>query len=206
MRIVATLFIVSFLSVGCERIFIEPANGYTTQSLYDQLWETVDGKYTYFDYKNIDWDAAYERHVGRIQPTMSEDSLFDVLGDLLFELQDGHVNLSAGFNRSRNWTWFEDFPSNYNANFVERVYLDRDYFFTGALIHRVIREDVGYLRYSSFANPISAQQMDFVLEKMENTKGLIIDVKGFQKVFAIIIGFPQVLVGFYLFLLLFLSD
>lgn len=164
-------------SWSCERIFISPNPDNSPQAVFDQLWTTVDEGYTYFDYKNVDWDQVYTEQVGRIQDNMSEDSLFEVLSDVLFELRDGHVNLSGGFNFSRNWDWFQDFPANYNSNFVEQTYLGRDYFVTGSLVHQVLRDNIGYIRYSSFANGITTKQLDFVLGKMADTKGLIIDVR-----------------------------
>gem|GEM_PF-6185999 len=52
-------------------------------------------------------------------PICIADSLYNVLADMLFELKDGHVNLSTLNNRNRNWKWYTGFSSNYNLEFVE---------------------------------------------------------------------------------------
>ena len=61
---------------------------------FDQLWKIIDEKYCFLDYKDIDWDAIGTEYRSRLYPEMSNQELFGVLNDMLYELKDGHVNLT----------------------------------------------------------------------------------------------------------------
>ena len=43
---------------------------------------------------------------------------------MLGELKDGHVNLGASFDFGRNWSYFEDYPDNYNAELIRKIAAD----------------------------------------------------------------------------------
>ncbi len=172
-----------FLSIGlfvlssCEALFLEEDTADDPQAIFDQVWRTVDEKYVYFDYKGIDWVAVRNKYQPRIKAGMSDDSLYNVLADMLFELKDGHVNLSTPNNRSRNWKWFTGFPSNYNREFVGRQYLNLDQMeITGGIPHNWIG-NVGYLSYASFSEPIGSDAIDYIMTRYQSGKGLIIDIR-----------------------------
>jgi hypothetical protein len=94
--------------------------------------------YSYFELKNIDWESVKLQYEPIIHNGISQQELFEVLSELLFELEDGHVNLTSPFNRSRNWDWFQDFPLNYNQGIIDGNYLGKDFWITGPLRHQVI--------------------------------------------------------------------
>jgi Peptidase family S41/Tricorn protease C1 domain len=180
MKYLKTLLLIlisSALTTSCSRILMTPDTRNTPTNCFDMLWKTVDNNYAFFDYKNIDWQAARAKYRPRVSDSMSQDSLFRVLAALLSELKDGHVNLSSSFDRSRNWSWKDDFTDNYNPNFVYRRYLKRDFLITGSLNNQMLEDSIGYIRYSSFSSPISDNDLNFVLKRFENAKGIIIDVR-----------------------------
>jgi C-terminal processing protease CtpA/Prc len=96
---------------------------------------------------------------------------------MLRELRDGHVNLKTSFDYGRNWSWKEDYPDNVNDNIINRNYLKNDYFITRALLNQWLRDSVGYIRYTSFGSPVSDADLDFVLERFKNAKGIIFDIR-----------------------------
>ncbi len=96
---------------------------------------------------------------------------------MLFELRDGHVNLTTANNRSRNHTWRQDFPDNFNPNFTSRHYLGRDYYATGSLPNQILPDSIGYMTYRSFSAPVSDADLDFVLERFDKMRGIIFDVR-----------------------------
>lgn len=63
--------------------------------VFEFAWNELDAYYGGFDQRGIDWDHAYETHRPRIDASSDEDELFEVLGDLLATLDDGHVRLTA---------------------------------------------------------------------------------------------------------------
>ena len=73
---------------------------------FEALWQILDDRYCFFEYKEIDWDEVYTQYKSRIKSHMSDQQLFDVLAEMLAELKDGHVNLYSSFNTARYWKWF----------------------------------------------------------------------------------------------------
>lgn len=169
------ILVISFS--GCEKVLLAPNPKATPQTVFNEVWSQVDEGYVYFDYKNIDWQGVKRQYESFIYEGMSEDSLFGVLNSMLYELKDGHVNLNAGFNRSRNWDWYQDYPANYNASFVEQTYLGKEFNITGPFIHKILKDNIGYIRYASFNNGFSKQTLDYVINAVAGTKGLILDVR-----------------------------
>src|SRR5690554_7852438 len=82
----------SFLQ-GCEDMSMQFNND--PRGNFDALWTILDRNYCFFDYKEINWDSIYINYSERVTPEMGNDALFKLLGLMLAELKDGHVNLSA---------------------------------------------------------------------------------------------------------------
>ncbi len=178
MRILIYLFLVTFALAGisCEKIFFDPEPDNSPESIFEQVWKFADEEYSFFSYKNIDWDSVYNVYSQEIQAGMTEEELFDVLAEMLFLLKDGHVNLKSPFDRSRNWFWYLDYPQNYNYSLLERNYFRGREQYAGPFI-LVDFDDAGYIHYRSFGNRVSDENMDYVLEKFKQHQGLIIDLR-----------------------------
>lgn len=107
---------------------------------------------------------------------MNPFELFDVLGEMLAELKDGHVNLLSTFNRSRNWSWYEDFPLFYDEQLIYDLYLKTDYRIIGPL-HAQTVENMLNVNYRSFERKVTEKHMDEIVRLMQFHDGLIIDVR-----------------------------
>jgi len=111
-----------------------------------------------------------------VSDKMKEDQLFEVLCDMLSELRDGHVNLVYSSDYGRYWAWQEDYPKNFSDS-LERRYLGTDYKIASGLRYRVLDDNIGYIRYESFQNPIGEGNLDDVLSYLALCRGLIIDIR-----------------------------
>lgn len=163
---------------ACEKLAFEKEIDNTPVQNFHYLWNEVNEKYAFLEYKEIDWDSIYEVYRPQISNDISSDSLFSVLGRMLNELRDGHVNLFSPFNLSRYDITLLG-PVNINTRIIKENYLKDNYYTTGSFVHNFIDNgNVGYIRYSSFSNSIiSNYELDFLLERYKNTKGLIIDIR-----------------------------
>ena len=159
---------------GCIR---EEEYDNTPQGNFDALWTIIDEQYCFLDYKQIDWDAVYDRYRPLITPDMSGDGLFEVLGNMLAELKDGHVNLSSASNTARYWNWYLDYPRNFNEALVES-YLGRDYRIGGGANYTILDDNIGYIYYGDFSSGIGEGNLDEMLLYLSICNGLIIDVRG----------------------------
>lgn len=166
------------ISTACEKALMPASAEDSPDANFESLWWTVKEKYSFFNYKGIDWDSAYRVYRPRIQPEMSDEALFGVLDSLLYLLRDGHVNLVAPFNFSRNWRWYLDAPDNFNAEALERHYLRSDHRRAGGFQYQIWPEDsIAYLHYPSFAASFSEQQLDLIFGFLAPAKGLILDLR-----------------------------
>jgi hypothetical protein len=172
------LLLTSILSTtACSTLLFKSDPRNTPTNCFNAMWQTIDEHYSYFNYKHVDWDSVKTIYAKRIDDNMTQDSLYTVLSGMLYELKDGHVNLSTSTNRSRNWSWREDFPDNYNPNFVARNYLKKDFHYTGSLPNQFLKDSIAYIRYGSFSFGITDGDLNYILERFKNAKGLVIDVR-----------------------------
>ncbi len=180
MKILKTLLPILALSLclmSCSKLVMKADVSNTPTNCFESMWQTINDNYAFFDYKKVDWNVVHDRYAPAVHDTMSQDSLFGVLSAMLYELKDGHVNLSRGTDRSRNWSWKDDYPDNFNPLFTQRQYLKRDFQLTNALKNQILEDSIGYIRYESFGQSVSEGDLDYVLKRMQNTKGLVIDVR-----------------------------
>jgi hypothetical protein len=168
--------IVLLTTSSCEKALLDSKPADAPDKLFEFLWNDIHNRYSYFELKNIDWQAVKEQYKPMIYDGMSDKDLFDVLADMLFELEDGHVNLTSTFNRSRNWDWFQDHPINYNQGIIDRQYLGRDFWITGPLRNQII-DSILYVNYRTFSETLTGQNMEELIKRARNTKGVIIDVR-----------------------------
>lgn len=143
---------------------------------FEALWEIMDEHYCFFSYKQIDWQAVYNKYKVRVSDKMSENQLFEVCCDMLSELRDGHVNLSYSMDYGRYWAWQEGYPKNFSDT-LERRYLGTDYKIASSLRYRVLDDNIGYVRYDSFQKAIGEGNLDDVLVYLALCRGLIIDIR-----------------------------
>jgi hypothetical protein len=163
---------------SCDRLFITPDPASSNQANFDLLWNTVDEKYSFFTYKNVDWNAARVTYRPQAEKAKNDKELFQVMATMLNELKDGHVNLTSDFDVSRNWSWYQDYPANFNWDIIDRNYLGRDSQLAGPFVTDTLRK-VGYMYYGSFQSPIESKKIDLLFKKLNSLplKGLIIDIR-----------------------------
>lgn len=150
------------------------------RSNFEALWKIIDTRYCFLDEKNINWDSIYHVYNDRlVNDTINEIVFFDAMAEMLAELKDGHVNLYSGFDRSRYWNWFLDYPANFSGSIINGDrYLGRNHrSVNGLRYQRIAGGQVGYVYYGSFADSFSDRNFRYVLQYFSECNGLIIDVR-----------------------------
>ena len=174
--IIAIAVLISFAS--CEKaIFKKKGNSLDAKANFDYLWQQCDMRYAYFSYKNIDWNAMHAKYAAKVYDGMSDDSLFNVMGAMLNELRDGHVNLISPFNIS---VFDVDLlgPDNVDDRVILENYIGTDRVITGPFTHDFLRnKEIGYIRFTSFPGSVDNNQLDYILDRYKDTKGLIFDIR-----------------------------
>lgn len=177
LRLLAALLLL--LPVSC---ITEDVPADDPQGNFDALWKTLDENYCFFSYKaeeyGLDWLEVRARYAPAISSSMTRKQLFEVLAAMTYELRDGHVNLTAAHDMARYGRWFDDYPMNYSDS-LERVYLGRseDYAQAGGLQYRVLDDNIGYVRCSSFSSGFGDGNLQEVMRELSLCSGLIVDVR-----------------------------
>lgn len=147
---------------------------------FEALWRILDEHYCFFDYKarqyKLDWNEVYVRYSKQISDQMSDEQLFEVLGNMLGELRDGHVNMYSGFDVARYWSWRENYPSNVNDSLLNK-YLGTNYRIANGMKYRILDDNVGYIRCATFENSFGSGNLTNILSYLLPTRGLIIDIR-----------------------------
>ncbi len=171
------LFLSVILLLGCvkDEEFTNDSRGN-----FEALWRIMDEHYCFFSEKEkqfgLDWNAIYQRYSKQINPQMTEEQLFEVLGNMLGELRDGHVNLITSFDIARNWSWHEDYPANLNDSLISS-YLGKDYRISNGMKYRLLDDNIGYIRCSTFENGFGSGNLTDILSYFLTARGLIIDIR-----------------------------
>ena len=147
---------------------------------FEALWKAIDEHYCFFDYKRqeygLDWDAVHTKYSAQISDDMTNAQLFEVLGNMLAELRDGHVNMYSSWDVARNWSWHEDYPSNISDTLISK-YLGTDYRIASGMRYRILDDNTGYVRCPSFENSMGEGNLDEIMYYLMPCNGLIIDLR-----------------------------
>ncbi len=179
MKKLPLLLILWLMASSCEKVlFEEDLASDNPRDNFEYLWKECRDKYAFMEYKKVNWQAVYNKYSPRVTDGISKDSLFNTLALMLNELRDGHVNLISPFNISI-YPVHQLGPENINKRLIEDHYLSKPFFITGPFVHSFIDSGrVGYIQFSSFTGTVTPEQMDYMLEKYQNTRGLILDLRG----------------------------
>ena len=171
-----TKFMFFLFLISLTSCFDEDSYENTKRGNFEALWQIMDEHYCFFDYKNVDWQEIHDQYAEKITEDMTNDSLFDILGEMLAELKDGHVNLIANHDVARYWKWYEDYPDNFDEK-IQRNYIGTDYSIAGGLKYKILENNIGYIYYESFSDGLGSANLDQVLNRMALCDGIIIDVR-----------------------------
>jgi len=166
-----------FLASSCEQFLFEPdAGSRDPLENFDHLWSQADRLYSYFELKGINWNEVRSRYRPLLSATSSEQELFDVMAAMLNELRDDHTNLAAPFNTSRFNVALRS-PENFSQRTLEKYYVPQA-MMSGAFLHDFLsNRQVGYVRYPSFIGEVTDEEMDFILNRYKDTRGLVLDLR-----------------------------
>jgi C-terminal processing protease CtpA/Prc len=143
---------------------------------FEALWGIIDKHYCFFEYKEIDWNAIYEKYRVQLTDSMDKYQLFNLMGKMLAELKDGHTNLISPFNVSRFWDWSTNYPDNFNV-IVHKKYLGNNYNIAGGMRYLILRDSIGYVYYGDFSNSIGESNLNEMFLHFKDCKAIIFDVR-----------------------------
>ena len=163
-------------AVACENTLVAPTNATRSAGvIFSQASDFVRTHSAFLGIKNLNWDAISARFGARVYEGMPDGELFDVIGAMLLELQDGHALLYVRDKDVTVWDYARGYPTNFDKQLLESHYWQNSQKigpFTVATL-----DGVGYVYYPSFAEKVEERHMDAVVDALATTRGLIIDIR-----------------------------
>ncbi len=148
---------------------------------FEALWQLVDEHYCFFDQAEkefgLDWNAVYRKYKPIADTCRDEIILFELLGDMLRELRDGHVNLMSMHGTSYYWDWHLQHPMNFSDS-IQRNYLGTDFKLTNGIKYNILPDSIGYMYVESFSNGFGTNNLTLMLYAMRECKAIILDIRG----------------------------
>lgn len=149
----------------------------TPRENFEFLWKTIDENYCYLDEKHINWDSIHDVYAPKVDTLQKCGyQFFDLMEEMLNNLQDGHVNVYSPFDKSVCRDWYKGYPTLYDAQTVSNL-LGEDYRIAGSLQYKILSDSIGYIRYSSFEYAFSGLNLGYIFSYFQNCKGIILDVR-----------------------------
>ncbi len=147
--------------------------------LFDSLWADFDLNYSFFALKGTDWNDSQSRFRSRLTSASSDSVLFDVLSEMLLELEDPHVRLNTPVGDSSYTGWFDQFPTNFDESIVSATYLGQGAQLSpqSNMLFGQIDADIGYLRVHSLSGTGYGGDVDFALGQMAGIRALVVDLR-----------------------------
>lgn len=152
----------------------------TPNGNFEALWSIIDEHYCFFpqaeEEYGLNWDAVYSMYKLRADTCRSDAQLFDVLGEMIAELRDGHVNLSSIYGTKFYWDWKLDYPQNFSDS-IQRNYLGHDFRLTNGIKYTTLPDSIGYVYVESFASGFGTDNLSIMLINLKETKGIVLDIR-----------------------------
>lgn len=146
---------------------------------FDYLWNTFDQQYSYFVYKNIDWNALHDTYRPQAIQATTQDQFNQVVTLMLANLHDLHVNLidpEGNYHPTFTDTNFVNFDSGVWQQYLQSKGTNiqqNGYSTIGEL------GGVAYIAIPSWQSSSGGQasELDGVLNQFEGASSLIIDIR-----------------------------
>ncbi len=151
---------------------------------FETVWLEFKEKYGLFDTKSVDWDSVYHVYRPQINNESSDHDLYTVLKAMLKTLNDNHVGMITTDPELPAFTAgnLDDFESMYDfdLSIVTDNYLPDSKFEEPFFTYGILEGNIGYIHIEGFSDlPRNLKKpMDNILEHLNGTKGIIVDIRG----------------------------
>lgn len=177
-------FILIFISMAtffsCNQSLLVPGNPNKSREDFEVVWNTVKSTYPYLEFKKIDWDSIYTVYGSRVEQAKDRETLTALI-DMLKELKDHHVLLKTEKGKIVQPYMA---PRVVRDRYTFSLSLVKKYFGKnlrtipgGKINYGILREDIGYIHFSTFKSAELLKDFSYVMKYMKHTKSLIIDIR-----------------------------
>ena len=165
------------LAAGCTGVFVGPNEPLEGSALFEYVWRDLDRHYAFFIVKAVNWDSLHDVYAPRAAQAGTDAELADVIGAMLAELRDLHVNLVVG-TRVYRYSGYDARPMFFDSVVVRTRYAtDIQLAPDGRVQFGHAAPDVGYVRIPSFRGTSPGSDLDAAMAQLGDVRALIVDVR-----------------------------
>lgn len=154
--------------------------------VFTTTWQYISETYSFFELKQLDWDAVKRRYEAKVNNSISSDSLFTVCTAMVSELRDGHSYIGRkAASGSAGGRMFDvkpfDFEQGYEIHFsLPNVvkYLVEPQQKGRFLLTGMIGDSIGYVYYAGFYDSESGLWQNVMDNfKQKGVRKIILDIR-----------------------------
>lgn len=152
-----------------------------TRDMFEQAWTIFDANYSYFTYKNIDWNAVKAKYQGNFENELAPEAFAKNLNDMLQELHDWHV--WVGTPDKKYFGYQGSYSVNYPKRFFRKYPRNGEYKTIGdnVIFHAIIDENIAYIVIDTLStkafSEITEERVNELFTAYAGTDGMIIDIR-----------------------------
>lgn len=160
-----------------------PASDPSPVTNFETLWSEFNNRYSFFELKDIDWDALHTEYRARVSPATTGAELFSTLSSLLENLRDGHVNLITPFGRYNYLNGRRTYHMNFLGVSAVSPYTVSGLvpLAAGAMYFGRIGSDIGYIYIGPYFYgdvTVWGKAIDAIIDSCASAKTVVVDVRG----------------------------
>ena len=180
-RLVGRIVVLGALLVGVVPGFVAAQELSEPEKNFEHLWKTYDRNYALFGAKHIDWDALYKVYRPRVTSKTTDDELFQIISDMLGNLNDNHVGLSSSKRRFQSGILGQMKMEDFGLDLVKQKYLKGKSkpLVDGVFDYGWLTDSIGYFHFRGFGRMEQTEAaIDQIIKEFKDAKAIVVDVRG----------------------------
>lgn len=144
---------------------------------FEKIWKNYDKYYVFFDYKKIDWKAAYNTYSPQIEKITNYDDFIISVKNMLAQLKDVHVWMMKKNNQFVQ-PFFPSYTVNWNKTVWQNYISNYNWHQQSSSWGWFKKDSIGYIAISNWnKDEVLLQDFDAALDSMRDCKGIIFDIR-----------------------------
>lgn len=178
MRKIIFCILFGFIIYSCEKSIVLEN---TPENVFEVFWHTINDRYVNFDIRDVNWDDIYTQYAPRFRAAKSETELKNLFRELANILEDSHVAILYPRDPARNmynsitYNPWKDYHTLFEID-IERYGFELRIDRFPYRIYQHSTKGYVYLSYRSFNGQFDKKYFMEVLNELDYSEGLVIDV------------------------------
>ncbi len=180
-RLISRLLVLAALFVSVVPGFVFAQDLSEPEKNFEHLWKTYDRNYALFGAKHIDWDALYKVYRPRVTSKTTDDELFQIIADMLGNLNDNHVRLLSPKRQFQSGILGQMKMEDFSLDLVKQKYLKGKSkpLVDGNFDYGWLTDSIGYFHFRGFGRLEQTEvAIDEIIKEFKDAKAIVIDVRG----------------------------